>query len=403
MSFKNKILTQMPKLGTKSRLPIGAIVPKSKIGKTTEYVDKEYLNELLSRRESLTPNELAILKNVSEKAEQGKLQYGTEIQQSNLGQILRNYLNTILLDDSINSCFSLNTDNTCCTINPELRESVRLYESKVTAGEMLSIGEIPLLFVVKNKTGHSSVIIVSGTIDKGVEGGITNQKVYSIGLLLTGEAGLGSTDKIAEGRGYVLTSGVRLVSPDPTITPFASTKSGKPYEYTIEEMLILSTPILDNIQMEFNKGTRMGGITRELRPGYKGVVSSVTIDTGEPYKLLSYPCGLGGRNCAQFIISLAPEHLGSSFLLGWLAHPDNITSKRRSKLTEAQIKYLLSLLIKASPTPQDIVQFIGSINGTRPFPQSIRGGKIKRKHLSNRKTQRKNRKPRRQKKTLKRR
>jgi hypothetical protein len=201
---------------------------------------------------------------------------------------------------------------------------------------------------------------------------------FSLGLLLTGEPGdLPSQREMERILGGNWASRVLFASPDYTmLEPLGTTKKGDPFRYKIVTTAILTSEILNKLQCEAQKATKIVDPTYCSLDG-ESKLKTVKWRTEDQYTLaaatdtnssISRMLGLG-RNCASFPFTLLGS-INSTFLLGLLTHPDFI---KESNKYRANPREVIKALITPTPrsTPKAIEEFIGQLtpNRTPPPPQ----------------------------------
>ena len=314
-------------------------------------------------------------------------------------------------------------------INRKLSDSVTKYE-EIRAQNLFpqSFGEIPMLCVVTTHKGHVVIILKSGLYEspfpkakakkkeedpekearaigakaseaaalqdltassgdsepladleakrEALTHDIIPETFFSLGLLLTGERGdLPSQREMEQILGGNWASRVLFASPDYTmLEPLGTTKKGDPFRYKIVTTAILTSEILNKLQCEAQKATKIVDPTYCSLDG-ESKLKTVKWRTEDQYTLAAAPdtnsaisrmLGLG-RNCASFPFTLLGS-INSTFLLGLLTHPDYI---RDSNKYRANPREVITALINPRPTPEKIEQFIGELtpNRTPPPPQ----------------------------------
>jgi hypothetical protein len=263
----------------------------------------------------------------------------SSINTSHKQHIFLRYLERIILPEyqKILPIFVKTTRNVV-EMDHDLIKSMENFESK---GNDISIGEIPLVFVLVNHVGHSSLFIVNGLID---EENIP-QKIFSIGLLQTGEAVKSNaiTKSINKIGVDINVSKVVINTPDKTINPFGLTKNGIEFGYNIVEIQILTTDILNNIIEQVS-----GKNTIIDKDG------TLDIFTDEQYCTISNEVvpQFTGRNCSQFVTSVLPHTTSSAFYTG-ISIPDYIRSTRRP-LNAKKIRNILQLAMHGTDTDEFI-------------------------------------------------
>jgi hypothetical protein len=183
---------------------------------------------------------------------------------------------------------------------PEVEDSVRAYEQKLALGQAVNVDEIPLVFVTVNKTGHSSLIFLSGNCDTWPE-----RKVFSVGLLMGG-TGLNESYKLASvvERTPALDNyldSVSLNSPDFSNNVFGITSKGLEYDFQVKEVQIVTSGLLE----KFNSIIKTSLVSKQTN---EEGIPELIIYTGKLYSLISLQGKPDyGMNCASFISDLLPE------------------------------------------------------------------------------------------------
>jgi hypothetical protein len=96
-------------------------------------------------------------------------------------QLLRYLLDSVVLPTQ-HVVYSLvvptESDPNAYVVSPEMQASVAFYENQRKDGLPIDIGEVPMVFVTVNRTGHSSLIFLSGLTES-----FPGRLVFSLGLL----------------------------------------------------------------------------------------------------------------------------------------------------------------------------------------------------------------------------
>ena len=253
---------------------------------------------------------------------------------------------------------------------PEIEDSVRAYEQKVALGQPIIVDEIPLVFVTVNKTGHSSLIFLSGNCDTWPE-----RKVFSVGLLMGG-TGLNESYKLGSvverspaSEPYLdkYFDSVTLNSPDFSNNVFGITSKGQEYDFQVKEIQIVTSGLLE----KFNSIIKTSLVSTQTN---EEGITELIVYTGKLYSLISFQGKPDyGMNCASFISDLLPE-----MTAGVPAQPELLQNYCRPLLTQDIADIVYGILNNQTTSEQEkvdnLLQKI-SLKGCEVFFR--RGGKRK--------------------------